>query len=70
MSRARKRKLLLKMSDFTLDMAKVMCASIVFTGVMEINRSNIMILILIGTLAFFTLVFWGFTWYILGTKTN
>ncbi|MBQ8655778.1 MAG: ABC transporter permease [Prevotella sp.] len=69
MSKARKRKFYLKLSDFLLDLAKLIFGGIILTGIidLEINKA---LLFITGSAVATILAVWGFVLYNRGTKTN
>ena len=69
MSKARKRKFYLKLSDFLLDLAKLVFGGIILTGIidMELNKP---LLFLVGSAVVAILAVWGFVLFNRGTKTN
>ena len=69
MSKARKRKLYLKASDFLLDLSKLVFAGIILTGIIDLD-TNKALLFIAGSVAVGFFATWGFVLYNRGTKTN
>jgi len=69
MSKARKRKFYLKLSDFLLDLAKLIFGGIILTGILDMDF-NKPLLFLTGSIVVAILAIWGFVLFNRGTKTN
>ena len=69
MSKARKRKFYLKLSDFLLDLAKLIFGGIILTGIIDMDF-NKPLLFLTGSIVVAILAIWGFVLFNRGTKTN
>lgn len=69
LSKANKRKVYLKASDFLLDMAKLVFAGIILTGLVNFDFNKIY-LFLFGISLTITLSIWGYVLFIRGIKTN
>ena len=69
MSKARKRKFYLKLSDFLLDLAKLIFGGIILTGIIDMDF-NKPLLFLTGSVVVAILAIWGFVLFNRGTKTN
>jgi len=69
MSKARKRKFYLKLSDFLLDLAKLIFGGIILTGIIDLQL-NKALLFITGSIVATILTTWGFVLYNRGTKTN
>ena len=69
LSKANKRKVYLKASDFFLDLAKLVFGGIILTGIvsMDVNKTY---LFLIGGIVVVLLALWGYIMFIRGIKTN
>ena len=69
LSKANKRKVYLKASDFFLDLAKLVFGGIILTGIvgMDVNKTY---LFLIGGIVVILLALWGYIMFIRGIKTN
>lgn len=69
LSKANKRKVYLKASDFLLDMAKLVFAGIILTGLVNFDF-NKTYLFLFGISLTIALSIWGYVLFIRGIKTN
>ena len=69
MSKARKRKFYLKLSDFLWDLAKLIFGGIILTGIIDMDF-NKPLLFLTGSIVVAILAIWGFVLFNRGTKTN
>ena len=69
MSKARKRKFYLKLSDFILDLAKLIFGGIILTGIIDL-QINKALLFVTGSVVAAVLAIWGFVLFNRGTKTN
>ena len=69
LSKANRRKVYLKTSDFMLDIAKLVFAGIILTGIMD-KDVNDTLLFSLGSLVTFVLCVLGYTFFIRGIKTN
>ena len=69
MSRARKRKFYLKLSDFLLDLAKLIFGGIILTGIIDLQLNKALLFVTGGVVAAI-LATWGFVLFNRGTKTN
>lgn len=69
LSKANKRKIYLKASDFFLDLAKLVFGGIILTGIvgMDIDKTYLFI---VGGIVVILLSFWGYIMFIRGIKTN
>ena len=69
LSKANKRKIYLKASDFFLDLAKLVFGGIILTGIvgMDVNKAYLFI---IGGIVVVLLALWGYIMFIRGIKTN
>ena len=69
LSKANKRKVYLKASDFFLDLAKLVFGGIILTGIvgMDVNKTY---LFLIGGIVVVLLALWGYVMFIRGIRTN
>ena len=65
MSKANKRKVYLKASDFMLDIAKLVFAGIILTGIMDTDVDPVLLFVL-GSLVIFALCSFGYTFFIRG----
>ena len=68
LSRANKRKVYLKASDFFLDLAKLVFGGIILTGIvgMDVNKAWLFI---VGGIVVVLLALWGYIMFIRGIKT-
>lgn len=69
LSKANKRKVYLKASDFFLDLAKLVFGGIILTGIvgMDVNKTYLFV---IGGIVVVLLALWGYIMFIRGIKTN
>lgn len=67
LSKAAKQKVFLKASDFFLDLAKLIFAGVILTGIMDLEV-NQPVLIVTGVLVTSLLAFLGYIFYIRGIK--
>ena len=69
LSKANKRKIYLKASDFFLDLAKLVFAGIILTGIMDAEVDQVLLFTL-GGMVTATLCAFGYSLFIRGIKTN
>jgi len=69
MSKARKRKFYLKLSDFLLDIAKLIFGGIILTGIIDLDIDKALLFIT-GSVVTAIIAVWGFVLFNRGTKTN
>ena len=69
LSKANRRKVYLKASDFLLDMAKLVFAGIILTGLVNFDIDKIY-LFLFGITLTVVLSIWGYVLFVRGIKTN
>lgn len=69
MSKANRRKVYLKASDFILDIAKLVFAGIILTGIMDTQINEVLLFTLGGVVTAF-LCGLGYVFFIRGIKTN
>lgn len=68
-SRDNKRKVYLKASDFFLDLAKLVFAGIILTGIVDLEVNKVLLFI-IGGVVTTLLAFFGYTLFIRGIKKS
>jgi len=69
LSKANRRKVYLKASDFMLDIAKLVFAGIILTGIMDSQVDDVLLFTL-GGIVTFILCGLGYVFFIRGIKTN
>lgn len=69
LSKANRRKVYLKASDFLLDMAKLVFAGIILTGLVNLDVDKIYLFVF-GILLTIVLSLWGYLMFIRGIKTD
>jgi len=69
LSKANRRKVYLKASDFLLDMAKLVFAGIILTGLVNFDVDKVYLFIF-GVSLTIALSIWGYILFIRGIKTN
>ena len=65
--RERQKALYLKVSDFLLDLAKLVFGGIILTGIIDLDLDKVWLFFLGGSVATI-FIWWGFTIYIRGMK--
>ena len=69
MSRETKRKVFLKASDFFLDLAKLVFAGVILTGIVDLDVDKFLLFIL-GGIVTLLLAILGYIFFIRGVKKN
>ena len=69
LSRDNKRKVFLKASDFFLDLAKLVFAGVILTGIVDLDVDKLLLFVLGGVVTLL-LALLGYTFFIRGVKKN
>ena len=69
LSRDNKRKVFLKASDFFLDLAKLVFAGVILTGIVDLEVDKLLLFVLGGVVTMLLAIL-GYTFFIRGIKKN